>query len=203
MVRILIVALCCLAPLAVVADDVLAQVRLGLRERPPLGGEFSEARHFPFRREPVLLTGDVNYLPGRGLLLHYRAPDDRIVALSPGGLLTGSEDDLARRSPPAHMAALQAVFELDVDTLERSYTIKFEGTVEDWILTLDRPPAPIRAGRRPAGDMPHTITVRGTGAVIRQIEIVRPGAIRVVVEMEDMQPLEPDAVSRSEAMLTP
>ena len=46
-------------------------------DRQPRRSAFTEERYFPFRREPVVLTGTVRLVPGRGLSLEYRAPGAR------------------------------------------------------------------------------------------------------------------------------
>lgn len=103
--------------------------------------QFEERRHFPFREKPVLLTGEIRLLPGRGLSLHYLEPKSQTLIVDSKGVLM--RDDRGRqRSAPADnraQAATSALFQIlqfDVPGLQSTFEIRGNRDGATWTLTF-------------------------------------------------------------------
>jgi hypothetical protein len=140
--------------------------------------EFEEQRFFPFKKEPVLLRGEVRVSAERGLSLHYTAPEERTVILDRAGMIV--RDASGQTTPPpdprasAANAALLHVLRLDFPALAGSFEIYGQREATGWSLALV-PRA--EAARRTMGN----ILVDGEGATIRRIELRRSARQRVEI----------------------
>jgi glycosyltransferase involved in cell wall biosynthesis len=130
--------------------------------------DFTERRFFPFKKEPVELTGEVRVSATHGLSLHYTAPDERTIILDGQGMLI--REAAGDKTPPADPraraanAALLHILHLDFAALEQDFELYGERTATAWTLVLV---ARTAADRRGIG----TITVAGAGAAVRRIEL--------------------------------
>jgi len=100
----------------------------GLAPRETRESFFEERRTFPFRRNPVVLTGEIRIAPGRGLSLHYLTPESRVLIVDGRGLLM--RDDLGRDLPApadaraqAAITALVDILRFDVAELQRNFDV--------------------------------------------------------------------------------
>ncbi len=140
-----------------------------LGRTPGIQADFVERRHFPFKREPVTLRGEVRVAPGSGLSLRYREPEERTVILDEGGVLVRGPDGGALPSDPRAAAANQAllrVLQLDLAALAQDFEIYGRRQGETWSLALV---ARTDALRRSVG----RIFAAGEGVFVREIELRR------------------------------
>jgi len=132
--------------------------------------DFTEMRKFPFKKEPMQLTGEVRVSPSRGLSLHYLTPADTTVILDAAGmLLRAPAGQSAPPADPRAAAANRALLKLlhfDLAGLAQDFVLTGNRAGLAWELTLDPRTDELR---RSVG----RITANGIGATIRQIEIRR------------------------------
>ena len=144
---------------------------------------FEERRHFPFRKKPVVLTGELRLAPGRGLSLRYLAPNPQTLIGDDQGIVM--RDAAGRtRTPPDH-ARVQAaasimvdVLHFDLSALEQDFAFSGERTGSDWILQLV-PRDATRAGSLGA------ITLSGRDGVLERIEFTRSAEQRIEILIRD------------------
>jgi glycosyltransferase involved in cell wall biosynthesis len=137
---------------------------------PDVAADFTERRHFSFKKEPVELNGEVRVSATHGLSLHYTLPDDRTVILDARGMLmrapAGEQTPPADPRAAAANAALLHVLRLDFGALEKDFELYGQREGAAWTLTL----VPrTEAQRRTIG----RITVSGEAAAVRRIELRR------------------------------
>lgn len=153
-----------LTPNAPAWTDLIA----AFAHNPDTTADFVERRFFPFKKDPVALTGEVRVSATHGLSLHYKAPDERTVILDDAGLLvrdaTGEKPALSDPRARAGTAALLPILHFDFNMLERDFEIYGERSGAEWKLALV---ARTEEGRRGLG----LITVAGEGATVRRIEL--------------------------------
>lgn len=110
----------------------------------PLSAEFSEARHTPLKKRPVVVTGIVRIDRARGLSLAYDQDRAPVVILDAEGLLLRHPDGREQSAPPEaeeDLRVLHALFAFDFPTLEKSYDQKLIESPDDaWTLTFTRRP---------------------------------------------------------------
>jgi hypothetical protein len=140
---------------------------------------FEERRYFPFRRDPVILTGEIRIMPDRGLSLHYLTPEQRVLIADAKGLLLR---DAAGRShsPPgdprarAALAALVDVLRFDLPELQRSFVLRGRRDGDAWTLTF------IARDRDLAAAL-GTLVLTGERARLCKIEMIRSANQRIEV----------------------
>jgi len=158
---------------------------------------FEERRYFPFRRQPVVLTGEIRIMPGRGLSLRYLTPEPRVLIADEKGLLMR---DAAGRdhSPPddprakAAIAALADVLRFDPAQLRHSFVMRGRRDGAAWTLSFAARDQALAAGLG-------TIILTGEGARLRKIEMVRSAGQRVEILIGDTREgvtFTADALSR-------
>lgn len=157
-------------PASKIAPDDPAWRELAARfaQRPEGTAPFFERRVFPFRLTPIELEGESRVSPGRGLSLHYTAPEERIVVLDAQGMLvrdargeTTAPDD--PRAAAAN-AALVQVLRFDLPALAAHFELYGRREGEAWTLAF----VPrVEEVRRRVG----TITVAGRADALERIEI--------------------------------
>jgi hypothetical protein len=141
----------------------------GFDHHPDTTADFTERRKFPFRREPVVLTGEVRVSVTRGLSLHYISPEERTVVLDAKGVLirTAAGDTIPPSDPQAAAdTILRRILQFDLPALDKDFEIYGQRSGTAWSLAF----LPRTAGlRRHIG----RITVAGDGVTVRHIEIRR------------------------------
>jgi glycosyltransferase involved in cell wall biosynthesis len=181
---------CCLAPLAVGATEPVpaataaapvfekvdpaapawAELLAAFAARHDSLAQFTERRHFPFRKQPVELTGTVRVSKQHGLSLQYVTPEARIVIFDDRGVVL--RDARGDRSPPADPraaaanAALAAVLRFDFPSLEKDFSVAGRREGSRWQLLFSPRTDAIR---RTMGE----IRVAGEGAHVTAIELRR------------------------------
>src|SRR5690606_26339827 len=90
---------------------------------------FTEKRHSPLKKKPVVVEGVARLAPSRGLSLDYSASGASLVILDSEGLLLRRPDGRDQAAPPEAAAALRplhALLVFDLPLLGRSYAIEGE-----------------------------------------------------------------------------
>jgi hypothetical protein len=138
--------------------------------QPDITADFEERRVFPFRKEPVVLEGEVRVSRNHGLSLHYTAPEERTMILDDRGMLL--RDAAGAKAPPpdpratAANEALLLVLRFDFAGLEKKFDLYGRREGDVWSLGLVARDATVR---KAIGD----IHVGGEGATVRRIELRR------------------------------
>jgi hypothetical protein len=156
---------------------------LAQRGQGSLAGRFEEHRWFPFRKDPLVLQGELRLAPGHGLSLHYTAPEERTLVLDAEGLLL--RDARGRsRAPPADpraeagASALRDVLRFDLAALRRTFVISGTREGESWQLVLVPKPGP---------EAPplERLEVRGTGGDLAELTLRRSGRQRIDIKVRE------------------
>lgn len=156
--------------------------------------DFIERRHFPFKKEPVELRGEVRVSVRRGLSLHYVTPIESTVILDDRGLLIrAASGEKARPADPRAAAANEALRHLlrfDLGALEKDFELHGQrGEGSAWTLALVPRTETLR---RSVG----RITAAGEAATIRRIEIRRSAKQAIIITIE--APRSPAAFTPAE-----
>lgn len=137
---------------------------------PDITANFTERRRFPFRKESVVLTGEVRVSPAHGLSLHYLTPDERTIIVDERGMLirTAAGQKIPPADPRAAAAneALLQILRCNLAALAKNFELFGRRDGVTWELELI-PRAEAQAhgvGR---------ILAAGESATIRRIEIRR------------------------------
>lgn len=145
--------------------------------------KFEERRYFPFRKEPVVLTGEVRIVPELGLSLRYLTPEKNTLIADAKGLLM--RDDQGReRTPPndsraqAATSALVRVLRFDLAALHKDFAVHGRRDGSTWTLAF--------VARDPAFTaLLGTLTIRGDGGELRAIEMVKSPTQRIEIAIRD------------------
>ena len=144
---------------------------------------FEERRTFPFRKEPVVLTGEIRIVPELGLSLRYLTPEARTLIVDAKGLLM--RDDQGRdRAPPndsraqAATSALVRVLRFDLAALQKDFAVHGRRDGAAWSLAfVARDPAFV--------NLLGTLTVSGENGALRTIEMIKSPTQRIEILIRD------------------
>lgn len=172
-----------IAPANRLAADAPAWQDLGRKfaHQPDTLANFEEQRVFPFRREAVVLKGEVRVSGARGLSLHYTAPEERTIVVDEKGILV--REGAGQKSPPADPRAAAAnqalllVLRFDFAALEKSFEVYGRRDGDVWSLGLVPRDDAVR---KAIGD----IHVGGDGAAVRRIELRRSAKQHIDILIE-------------------
>ncbi|MDP3071821.1 MAG: outer membrane lipoprotein carrier protein LolA [Opitutaceae bacterium] len=145
--------------------------------------KFEERRFFPFRKEPIVLTGEVRIVPELGLSLRYLTPEKNTLIADAQGLLL--RDDQGReRTPPndsraqAATSALVRVLRFDLAALQKDFAVHGRRDGAAWTLVF--------VARDPAfTTLLGTLTIRGENHELRAIELVKSPTQRIEIALRD------------------
>lgn len=151
-----------------------------------VAAEFSERRYFPFRNQPVTLTGDLLLSPQHGLSLRYRDVDARTpetIIIDGDGILMRHADGRERSAPnDARATAVQRVLfdvlRLDLPKLGASFDLYAAGDEHAWQLGL----LPVANDARRAAQR---VTLSGDATSVRELVIDRGNGQRIEISMTD------------------
>jgi hypothetical protein len=168
------------------ASPAWADLSDAFADHPDITADFAERRHFPFKKEPVELQGEVRVSTRRGLSLHYIAPAETTVILDDQGLLIRAAGGV--KAPPADPRAaaaneaLRHLLRFDLVALEKDFELYGQrGDGPAWTLVLVPRTETLR---RSVG----RITAAGEAATIRHIEIRRSARQAIVITIEAPRP---------------
>lgn len=153
--------------------------------RPDQVADFEEQRFFPFRKEPIVVKGEVRVSPQRGLSLHYTAPDERIIIIDDRGMLL--REPKGKESPPpdprATLAneALRHILRFDFAALAPNFELFGQRERVAWSLALVPRTATVR---RAIGN----IFVQGEGDFVRRIELHKSAKQHIDIVMAPPRP---------------
>jgi hypothetical protein len=124
------------------ALPALAVVPERLASIAALSADFTETRHTPLKKRPVVVAGTVRIDREHGLSLAYDQPRAPLVILDAQGLLLRHPDGREQPAPPdaeQDIRLLHALFAFDFATLEKSYERRTAENPDDtWTLTFTR-----------------------------------------------------------------
>lgn len=146
---------------------------------------FEERRYFAFRKDPVVLTGEIRIDPGHGLSLRYRTPETRVLIADEKGLLM-RDGEGRKRVPPSDdrsqgaMTALVNVLHFDLPALEKSFAVHGRREGETWALAFVPRDPQLAASFG-------TLTLSGEQSRLRKIEIVRTTTQRIEIVIGETQ----------------
>ncbi len=144
---------------------------------------FEERRYFPFRKAPVVLTGEIRIVPEVGMSLRYLTPEERVMIVDEQGLLF--RDRAGREQPApedsraqAATAALVNVLRFDLAKLQREFVIHGRRDGAAWTLAF--------VPREPAfAQLLGVLTVAGEDHRLRRIEMVKSPSQRIEIDIRD------------------
>jgi glycosyltransferase involved in cell wall biosynthesis len=147
---------------------------------PDVTAAFTERRYFPFKKAPVVLTGEVRVSHTHGLSLCYLEPEPRIVIVDARGVLIRAP--AGERAPPADPRAAAAnrallnILRFDFEALGHDFELYGRREGSEWLLALVPRTASLK---RSTGE----IHVTGNAAAISRIEIHRTAKHRIEISM--------------------
>jgi hypothetical protein len=149
---------------------------------PSSHARFVETRHLAMLTRPLELKGSLTYERPNRLAKHVQSPFDELLTVE-GEALTvvnkskGEQRFLSLREQPALGALVESVRATlagDLARLERHYKVELSGAREAWSLRLAPRAAQVRA-------YVDTITVAGSAARVRRVEVLENGGDRSVM----------------------
>jgi hypothetical protein len=174
-------------------DPSWRELAAAFAKRGNVTANFAERRWFPFRQQPVELSGEVRVSAERGLSLHYRTPEQRIIVVDQQGLLireAGGESS-APADPRAAAVndALLHILRLDFGALEHDFELRGQRDAHQWSIELIPRSEELRRviGR---------IAVSGADTAVWRIELRH--SPKQYVEIQMSQPFPPTPFSPDE-----
>lgn len=184
--------------------EALARIRKGVNENGATQCDFTESRKFPFRKNASILKGTCTFIPARGLVLEYKEPRHRTIAMNDDRLVTIENGQRSVRELPGQYAGILHVYNLDPASLGDEWHADFTGDDSEWTLTISSEHKPLAQGK-PVGSARierMEITMSGKERLIRHISIRRPGAIEIEIDMGTPSSPDKDELSTIERLLT-
>lgn len=171
-----------------VHDPVWSELFRALAAPKTRVSRFEERRHFPFREKPIVLTGEIRIIPGRGLSLSYLTPKPQMVIVDEAGVLLRDGRGRQRSAPAdsraqAATAALFSILRFDLPDLARQFVIHGTRAGKKWTLGFV-PKDPALAG------LMGTVIVAGEARRINRIDLTKSDHQRIEIiilsTMEDV-----------------
>jgi len=130
---------------------------------------FTENRYLPFKKIPVVFTGDMRLSPERGLSLAYTKPENQLMIVDSQGVLLRDARGRQRELPndpraQAATTALLHVMRFDLAELSKNFDLYGLRTGDDWQLVFDPRPGEL------ASDLTRLV-VTGKGAQVKKLEM--------------------------------
>lgn len=144
---------------------------------------FEERRYFPFRREPVVLQGEVRIVPELGLSLRYVGAESRVMIVDQKGLLMRDEQGRERAAPTdsraqAATGALVNVLRFDFAALKREFVVHGRRDGDAWTLGFVPRDADI-------ANLIGVLVVSGRQHTLERIEMVKSPTQRIEIAIRD------------------
>lgn len=144
---------------------------------------FEERRYFPFKKTPVILTGEIRIVPELGLSLRYLSPEEQVMIVDGQGLLMRDREGRERQAPSdsraqAATAAMVNVLRFDLAKLQQEFEVhgRREGTA--WSMAF----VPRDAN---FANLLGVLTVSGEGNALTKIEMVKSPTQRIEITVRD------------------
>lgn len=168
-----------LTPVDADQDPVWRRLFAHLSEPRTRFSTFTEARHFPFRRHPVELTGEIRISPDRGLSLRYLEPKEQLMIVDSAGVLMRDAKGRERSASGDKRAtsislALTQILRFDLAALEQNFTLRGKHTGSAWILEFQPRDEALKQSLG-------VITVEGRDDTLVGIEMRRSERQRIVI----------------------
>lgn len=132
--------------------------------------QFSEARWFPFRKEPAILTGEIRLSRSQGMSIRYLKPEERLVVVDERGLFLKNAQGRIRTMSTdskdmAFATVLAPVMRFDLEELDRAFELRPSGDPQAWTLQFTpKDPELVRSIGQIAvtgqQDVVHSVTLR-------------------------------------------
>ncbi len=130
---------------------------------------FTENRYLPFKKIPVVFTGDMRLSSERGLSLAYTKPENQLMIVDSQGVVLRDARGRHRELPndaraQAATTAMLHVMRFDLTELSKNFAIYGRREADTWQLVFD--PLP--------GELASVLTrlvVTGQGAAVKKIEM--------------------------------
>lgn len=148
-----------------------------LQSKGNITAAFTENRYFPFKKIPVVLTGEIRLSREHGLSLHYLTPDDRLMIVDDRGVLMRNASGRSKEGPSdpralAATGALVQVMRFDLLALSQQFAMYAAGDSARWYFAFD--PKDETLGRTLS-----QLIVSGEGGQVRRIQM-RKSAVQSV-----------------------
>jgi hypothetical protein len=142
--------------------------------------EFTERRWFSFRKEPVVLHGEIRFQPGRGLSLRYTQPEERLMVIDDRGILLRDERGRTRELRADQRAgnldqALLPVLSFDLPRLLPHFALA-ASRESDGAWRLEFTPKDAALARTLGA-----LSVSGAGETVQRLEFRRSAKQRVEI----------------------
>lgn len=190
MISRLLILLCFVTSVAFAAEpyaDVLSEAwraRLAdLAQPKSLSAAFTESRHTPLKRQPVVVNGVVRIDRERGLSLSYDQRNAPVVILDKQGLLLRHANGREQSAPPdaeTDLRLLHALFAFDLPTLANAYDLAVNGAPDaDWTLIFARRPDSTASYRE--------LILTGSAGHLTGITLAKTANLKTVIALEPPQ----------------
>lgn len=165
------------------ADDSWRELFAKLAASKSRISQFEESRFFAFRKKPVVLTGTIRMVPGRGLSLSYSGAKPHVIIVDDQGVLMRDARGRQRAAPAdsrgqAVTSALVDVLRFDVPALFKQFVVRGTRLGPVWRLGFV-PRDPSVAARI------RSIRLDGEALELRQIELVLSDEQRIEIQLRD------------------
>ena len=140
---------------------------------------FTEHRYLPFKKIPVVFSGDMRLSTERGLSLHYTSPEDRLMIVDATGVLLRDDRGRSRELPadPRAQGATSAmlhVMRFDFPALAKDFDLYGRRDGDTWQLAFEPRDSEL------AGTVSRII-VSGTAAEVRKLEMRKSALQRIEI----------------------
>lgn len=135
----------CLASWSLMADETTPDLQAILAAtaiEPPRSVRFREERHNPMLKEPMVLTGTMEYLEPGKLRKRVEAPFQESYLVEPGQVSIEQDDETRvirgqrGKFVSGFLGGIESVLAGDVESLQEQFEVEIEGTGDDWLLML-------------------------------------------------------------------
>ncbi|MGC4075206.1 MAG: outer membrane lipoprotein carrier protein LolA [Nibricoccus sp.] len=132
-------------------------------------GPFTENRYLPFKKIPVVFTGDMRLSPEHGLSLAYTKPESQLMIVDAKGVLLRDGRGRQRELPndpraQAATTALLHVMRFDFPELSKNFEVFGLRNGDDWQLVFDPRPGEL-------ANVLNRLVVTGRGAAVKKLEM--------------------------------
>jgi hypothetical protein len=166
-------------------DAAWKDLSAALQANGNVSAPFTENRFLPFKKIPVVFTGDMRLSPGRGLSLHYTAPEDRLMIVDSQGVLLRDDRGHSRELPSdpraqAATTALLHVMRFDLPELAKNFDLYGRRDGDDWQLVFDPRP----------GELASVLTriiVHGHDAQVKKLEMRKSALSGIEILVGDVK----------------